>query len=72
VTASEKAGPDDKVAQVTLRISRTDSRYKRPSYASRQRIPDRRDRLYGKMVSMNYEQNKQNRSACPQRKVERS
>ena len=72
VTAAEKAWPYDKFAQVTLRISCTESRYKMGSFASRNAFLYLLDCLYGTMFSLNYEQNKQNLSAFSQRKVERS
>ena len=71
VTAAEKAWPYDKFAQVTLRISCTESRYKMGSFASRTAFLYLLDCLYGTMFSLNYEQNKENLSAFAQRKVER-
>ena len=65
VTAAEKAWPYDKFAQVTLRISCTESRYKMGSFASRNAFLYLLDCLYGTMFSLNYEQNKQNLSAFP-------
>lgn len=71
VTAAQKAWPYDKFAQVTLRISCSESRYKMGSFASRTAFLYLLDCLYGVIFSLNYDKNKENLSAFSRRKVER-
>lgn len=72
LTAAKKAWPYDTWAEVTIRISCSESRYKIGSFASRTAMLYVLDCLYGQLFTLNYEKNIKNLSQFSQKKIERS
>lgn len=72
VTAAENAFPYDTFAQVTLRVTSAESRFKMGAFISRTAMAFVLDCLYGQIFSLQYQRNKENLDRFSQRKVERS
>ncbi len=71
VTAATNAWPYDKYADVTLRISSTESRYKMGSFASRTAFLFLLDCVFGQLFSINYKQNTENLNDSSRRRAAR-
>lgn len=72
LTAAENAFPYDTLAEVTLRVTSAESRFKMGAFISRTAMTFVLDCLYGQIFSLQYERNKNNLNRFSQRKVERS
>lgn len=71
LTAAQRAWPYDRLAEVTLRISCTESRHKIGSFASRTAMLYTLDCLFGQIFALNYEENRDNLARISKRKLER-
>lgn len=71
VTAAQNAWPYDRYAEVTLRITNTESRYKMGSFASRTAFQYLLDCVYGQLFSLQYQKNSDNLRLYSERRAAR-